>query len=251
MTIPVNFFECFETLQEIKSDGNCISHSVNNSVHIICSYLEKKVKTNNTIKTGMLFISWRGGDKCGSLGGCEWVVSSKRVGIAQDGGAWFFGLGMVDILSVDGCMFFTVGLWWWDCWTWWWLNWDKKGATAEEEDKQWLDFMILGVWALSVRKGERAATSLNYYFFMTKIWVDRVLFSCFLLEAITGREAVVSVMKMVVLKEGFKGWCLLFSIFYIHETEAPSGFFVPPLLFPPSSLLLQAFEAHQRLGLWE
>lgn len=164
MTIPVNFFECFETLQEIKSDGNCISHSVNNSVHIICSYLEKKVKTNNTIKTGMLFISWRGGDKCGSLGGCEWVVSSKRVGIAQDGGAWFFGLGMVDILSVDGCMFFTVGLWWWDCWTWWWLNWDKKGATAEEEDKQWLDFMILGVWALSVREGERAATSLNYYF---------------------------------------------------------------------------------------
>lgn len=56
-----------------------------------------------------------------------------------------------------------------------------------------------------MRKGERAATSLNYYFFMTKIWVDRVLFSCFLLEAITGREAVVSVMKMVVLKEGFKG----------------------------------------------
>jgi hypothetical protein len=71
------------------------------------------------------------------------------------------------------------------------------------------------------------------------------------MEAITGREAVVSVMKMVVLKEGFKGLCLLFSIFFIHETEAPSGFFVPPLLFLPSSLLLQAFEAHQRLGLWE
>lgn len=49
MTIPVNFFECFETLQEIKSDGNCISHSVNNSVHIICSYLEKK-KLKQTIQ---------------------------------------------------------------------------------------------------------------------------------------------------------------------------------------------------------
>jgi hypothetical protein len=34
------------------------------------------------------------------------------------------------------------------------------------------------------------------------------------MEAITGREAVVSVMKMVVLKEGIKGLCLLFSIFF-------------------------------------
>ncbi|KAJ6865350.1 hypothetical protein NC651_035813 [Populus alba x Populus x berolinensis] len=48
---------------------------------------------------------------------------------------------------------------------------------------------------------------------VTNVEVSVAVFSCFLLmEAITGRAAVGSVMKMVVLKEGSKGLCLLFSI---------------------------------------